>query len=115
MTKRAFIVIWFGTAFGATLVGFLVGHHLGKQQRPCAECCAKGELCENEEEWTMFLMDCASDAGEAKEISRLLGECWEEQKQREREMLSLDQLPAMTQCSLALAMCRGGLKECQRQ
>lgn len=70
-------------------------------------------MCMNEEEWAKVLRDGSSDAGDAKEMSRLLGECWQE---RDAQVDSaMKDLPELTKSSLALAECRGALKECRRK
>lgn len=81
----------------------------------CAECCKEGELCENEEEWSKTLMDCSGYKADADLMSNMLKDCEKEYREYKDKMLSMDELPAMTQCSLNLAECRGALKECQRR
>ncbi len=98
----------------ALLVGFFAagcigGYSYGSEQRPCVECCVEGEMCMDEEEWMVTSIGQVDDQAAAAELSRLLDECWKENK------VDIEDLPKLTAMGLKLAECRGALKECQRK
>ncbi len=82
-------------------MGYAARGFVERSASPCVECCAEGEICEDEEEWAGILMDATHDKADAAELSRMVDECWEE-----RNAALLDS----TAAALVLQHCRGKLK-----
>ena len=88
-------------SLSASLIGFAVGSMLGDLVRAHVECCAEGEICEDEEEWSGVLLDATIDEAAVKELGRMVNDC-----RQERNAALLDS----TAAALVLEQCREKLK-----
>ncbi len=88
-------------SWGCFGLGYAVRGVVERSASACVECCAEGEICENEEQWAGVLMDATHDKADAEELARMVNDCWKERGAAEL---------ASTAATLVLQECRGKLK-----
>jgi len=107
--KVSLVVIGVSLAVILGLTSYNIGVRDGVQQGDCVE----PDMCVPGDEWLKQELATIGEAEANAELSKMVDAC--EGELRSMKGANISDLPELTKSSLALAECRGALKECQRQ